>query len=235
MAYEEYLSTVNPRLLILLTDGLEESVKTINRLIDMIIQLNFDGDAPKNRCFIIVIGYGDNVRELCSGWLRDLYKHPIRYDKVKNKFLDGTGAVVEVEVNIPTFIEHTSNVPSSGNYVEAIKLISDLCEKWAEDYVMSPIVIDCSEKCCTEVASDEIKQLKTIETVDGQVLFFGSYSVHFDVEISLFSKMPDNWRIHYQKLELNEEDYSNGVFNRNNFVTIVSDFTESGGVAFNKF
>ena len=36
--------------------------RAVNKVIDNIIQKNFDGDAPKNRCFISVIGYNHNEK-----------------------------------------------------------------------------------------------------------------------------------------------------------------------------
>ena len=47
MPYELSQSSMNPRLLILLTDESEESVEVVNRIIDQQIQLNYDGCAPK--------------------------------------------------------------------------------------------------------------------------------------------------------------------------------------------
>lgn len=38
------------------------ATKAVNRVIDTIIQKNFDGKAPKNRCFISVIGYNHKVK-----------------------------------------------------------------------------------------------------------------------------------------------------------------------------
>ncbi len=72
--------------------------RAVNKVIDNIIQKNFDGDAPKNRCFISVIGYNHNVKELCSGWLKDLAANPLRYESLKKKMPDGTGGIIEVDV-----------------------------------------------------------------------------------------------------------------------------------------
>ena len=105
MPYEYTASSANPRLLILLTDESEESVKLVNFLIDRTMLLNFDGDAPKNRCFISVIGYNHNVKELCSGWLKDLDANPLRYETLKKKTPDGTGGLVEIDVKQPVWVE----------------------------------------------------------------------------------------------------------------------------------
>jgi hypothetical protein len=82
-------SSATPGLLIILldqsgsmTEPYEGTSRTkfatlaVNKVIDNIIQKNFDGEAPKNRCFISVIGYDNDVKELCSGWLKDLDANP---------------------------------------------------------------------------------------------------------------------------------------------------------------
>ena len=144
MPYENSASSANPRLLILLTDKSEESVKLVNFLIDRTIQLNFDGDAPKNRCFISVIGYNYNVKELCSGWLKDLDAKPLRYETVKKKMHDGAGGIIENEVTTPVWVESAEHQISIDIIDKAIYFVKELSLKWSEDNCMSPIVIDCS-------------------------------------------------------------------------------------------
>lgn len=109
------VSSADPRLLILLTDELEESVYLVNSIIEQIILRNYDGPTPKNRCFISVIGYNHNVKELCSGWLKDLDASPIRYETLKKKQPDGTGGIVEVEVKQPVWVEKNESQPSLDN------------------------------------------------------------------------------------------------------------------------
>ena len=102
MPYEYIVSSANPRLLILLTDESEESVELVNFLIDKTIQINFDGDAPKNRCFFSVIGYNHSLKDLCSGWLRELDSSLfLRIESQIMKLPDGAGGFVEVEVKQP--------------------------------------------------------------------------------------------------------------------------------------
>ena len=76
------------------------ATKAVNRVIDTIIQKNFDGKAPKNRCFISVIGYNHKVKDLIAGYLKDLDENPIRVDKVKQKISDGAGGILERTRNI---------------------------------------------------------------------------------------------------------------------------------------
>ena len=79
--------------------------KAVNKVIDNIIQKNFAGEAPKNRCFIAVIGYNHEVKELCSGWLTDLDNNPLRIENVKVKQPDGNGGIIEIEIEQPIWVE----------------------------------------------------------------------------------------------------------------------------------
>ena len=81
------------------------ATKAVNRVIDTIIQKNFDGKAPKNRCFISVIGYNHKVKDLIAGYLKDLDENPIRVDKVKQKISDGAGGILEIDKSMPIWVE----------------------------------------------------------------------------------------------------------------------------------
>ena len=221
MPYEYISSTAFPRLLILLTDELEESVKLVNSLIESTIEINFDRDAPKNRCYISVIGYSNNVKELCFGWLRDLDTNPLRVERQKT---------IEVEVQQPVWIESVKTLSSVHKYADAVLLASELSQKWSDDQSMSPIIIDCSEENHADSAKEEIKRLCSIVAKDGRALFFGCYSKNEDV-FNLFSKMPDEWEYRFKEWELKEEDYRRGLLNREHIGSIFSAMMRSGGMA----
>ena len=81
--YDRVWSSASPCLLIFLLDQsesmlqpyddrrsrLEVSTFMANRTIEHLIQMNYDGDCPIDSCFISIIGYNRDVKELCSGWL----------------------------------------------------------------------------------------------------------------------------------------------------------------------
>ena len=101
MAFEIINLTANPGLLILLTDGLEESVKLVNDIIDYLIQLNFNGAEPINHCNLIVLGYKKEVKALCSGWLRNLDESPKRIVSAIKKIHYGAGDFIDIVVKQP--------------------------------------------------------------------------------------------------------------------------------------
>lgn len=241
MPYEHFQSSVNPRLLILLTDELEESVRVVNKIIDQQIQLNFDGNAPKNRCFISVIGYKQNVKELCSGWLKDLDASPLSYQTYKKKLIveapDGVGGFFkkeeEIVMKLPVWIETSSKQPSFISYADSIKLAIELACLWSEDNVMSPIVIDISKECHANQATKEIEKLKSITTVDGNMLFFGSFSEDVDDSVSIYSNMPEEWKWRFYQWDLNNIFFRNGILHREKLFSIIDAITYTGGLPSN--
>ena len=229
MPYEKQPSSVEPRLLILLTDESEESVKVINCLIDQHIELNFDGISPKNRCFIAVIGYNHNVKELCSGWLRDLDASPLRYEKNKKMISDGTGGIVEIEATNPVWVEPSSHKASSNYFTDAIIIARKIAEDWVREYALPPIVLDCSSICCTKYAIEEIKSMKSISAEDGKTLFFGCYMNEQFCNNSFFSSIPEEWEYLFPKNEFDNKTFT--IKNIFSFFSAISDAAEEPGVA----
>lgn len=157
----------------------------VNKVIDNIIQKNFDGDAPKNRCFISVIGYNHNVKELCSGWLKDLDANPLRYETLKKKTPDGTGGLVEVEVKQPVWVEPIDK-DGATNMLGAFQLAKDLVEKWMADNAdgPAPVIINISDgvpyykgkdpRDCMEETVALANEIKSLSNNDGNVLIFNA-------------------------------------------------------------
>ena len=229
MSYEVCQSSANPRLLILLTDELEESVRVVNKIIDLLINLHFDGNAPKNRCFISVLGYSGNAQKLCSGWLSELDSSPLRTEITEKEVPDGVGGKINVKVMQPIWVEPSNKHLSNELYSNSIRLATQCCETWSNKFLMSPIIIDCSEECHVDYAMDEIDKMKRIQTLDGPVLFWGCYSNQNRVKDIPFSKIPQKWNEQLYKYNLNEKDYINGCLSREALFAILTSLMEMGG------
>lgn len=214
--------------------------RAVNKVIDNIIQKNFDGDAPKNRCFISVIGYNHNVKELCSGWLKDLAANPLRYESLKKKMPDGTGGIIEVDVQQPVWVEPIKS-DGATNMLGAFKLAKDLVEKWISDNPKNPapVIINISdgvpyydmkapEECMRETTS-LVEEIINMSNADGNVLIFnaqidnkGNGNVTFPSDRNKLSQeearflyditsiVPDSYKAAAAKNELPVENGSRG-------------------------
>lgn len=214
--------------------------RAVNKVIDNIIQKNFDGDAPKNRCFISVIGYNHNVKELCSGWLKDLAANPLRYESLKKKMPDGTGGIIEVDVQQPVWVEPIKS-DGATNMLGAFKLAKDLVEKWISDNPKNPapVIINISdgvpyydmkapEECMRETTS-LVEEIINMSNADGNVLIFnaqidnkGNGNVTFPSDRNKLSQeearflyditsiVPDSYKAAAAKNELSVENGSRG-------------------------
>ena len=161
------------------------SAKVINRVINTIIKKNFNKDKPKNRCFISVIGYGYEVKELCSGFLEDLYNNPIRIEKKTQKISDGNGGLVDVSVNQPIWVEPIKEDRWT-NMRDGFKMAKQLVEDWISDKpeCHAPVIINISDgmpyydyqepSVCIRETTDVAKQIMNISNSDGNVLIFNA-------------------------------------------------------------
>lgn len=196
---EKEWSSATPGLLIILLDQsgsmmsdyegttrTEFATRAVNRLIDDIIQRNFSGEAPKNRCFISVIGYDQNVKELCSGWLKDLDAQPLRYESLKKKITDGAGGLVEVEVKQPVWVEPIDK-DGATNMLGAFQLSKELVEKWMAENAdrPAPVIINISDgvpyydgknpRECMKETIALANEIKNLSNNDGDVLIFNAH------------------------------------------------------------
>ena len=143
MMWSEYWSSATPGLLIIICDQCEWSSALCNRIIGTIIQTNFNKDKPKKRCFISVIGYGAEVKELCSGFLEDLYNNPIRIEKRYQKVSDGNGGLVDVSFINPIWVDPIKAYQAN-RAIDGLMMAKLLVEDWIADHPVScrPVILD---------------------------------------------------------------------------------------------
>lgn len=161
------------------------ATRVVNRVIDSIIQKNYNGDHAKNRCFIVAIGYSVGATELCSGFLSDLDNNPKRMETIKKKISDGAGGLVEIDKNMPIWIDP---IEKDGwtDMAAAFKMAKQIIEKWVEDKpdCPAPVIINVSDgipyynhmetaECASETAKIA-KEIMDMTTADGNVLIFNA-------------------------------------------------------------
>ncbi|MGM9859889.1 MAG: hypothetical protein ACI31C_03945, partial [Muribaculaceae bacterium] len=196
--HEMQWSSATPGLLIILVDqsgsmssdydGNDSKIvfatKAVNRVIDTIIQKNYDGESPKNRCFISVIGYNNEVKVLTSGYLKELDANTIRVDTVKKKQPDGAGGLIDVDYKMPIWLD-----PSAGGVTDmngAFVLAQSIISKWIKDKPNSPapIIINISDGApfyngqepdiCMKQTIGVAKSIMSMSVADGNVLIFNA-------------------------------------------------------------
>jgi hypothetical protein len=159
----------------------------INRTINDLILTNSAGDKIKDRVFISIIGFGgsggnsvDNIR---SDYLSAFAEKPLRMEKLKKLISDGAGGLVEIDEELPIFIEPNSNGLTPMG--EAIAFAKQLIESWITKKPdnPAPVIINISDGFPYEGdGGDEpaktirnAQELLKLSTLDGNPLIF---SVH---------------------------------------------------------
>ena len=133
----------------------EFSCNIVNKFIDNIIQRSWDGEAPKNRCFVSVIGYNTNVTELRSGWLKDLAEKPLRFEKMQQKIPDGTGGILTLDVENPVWIEPT-DIQGVANMKGAFEQARSFVKRWMQDFpdFPAPVIMNFTSNDC--ISADQL-------------------------------------------------------------------------------
>ena len=162
----------------------EFAAKAVNHVINTLIQKNFDGKAPKDRCYVAVIGYDAEVKVLASGFLKELESSPKRIANVTKKVSNGEGGVIEVDTKMPIWIEPIYE-DSCTNMMGAFAVVNDLVANWIKDKpnYPAPVVINISdglpydgreiEECMYETINI-VNKLKEQSTSDGKVQIFNA-------------------------------------------------------------
>lgn len=87
----------------------EFQCKLVNDFITEIININMDGDKIKDRFFISLFGHSNSqVNDLRSDYVSFFGNNLLRIEKVKKKVSNGAGGQVEIDEEIPVFIEPIS-------------------------------------------------------------------------------------------------------------------------------
>ena len=162
----------------------EFASKAVNRVINTLIQKNFDGKVPKNRCYITVIGYDCNINKLVSGYLQDLESSPKRIASIKKKVGDGDGGVLEIDTKMPIWVEPIYE-DNYTNMMGAFEMVNDVVCSWVNDNpnYPAPVIINISdglpydgrevEECMSETIQI-VNKIKDINTADGKVQIFNA-------------------------------------------------------------
>lgn len=162
----------------------EFTAMVINSTINEIVNTNMDGDKIKDRVFISLIGYGgsggNSVDDLRSDYLSTFGNSPLRIEKVKKKISNGAGGLVEIDEELPVFIEPVANGLTPMG--EALNFAKSLIEGWVQKKSdnPAPVIINISDGIPYEGNNGDepnktirvAKEIMNISTIDGNPLIF---------------------------------------------------------------
>jgi hypothetical protein len=189
MAYGKKIGTDNPGVIVLLIDQsasmadpasdgrskAEHAALAVNRVLYEIQEASQSGASIKPRCMVGVVGYGAQVGAVVSGMIDDLAASPRRWDTLRRKEPDGAGGLVEVEFNMPIWVDPVAanGTPMAEAFAEAYRVLAG---GWLPGHPDSfpPIVINITdgEPNDSAAAAAEARRLMSLHTSDGGVLLF---------------------------------------------------------------
>jgi hypothetical protein len=141
--FSNYISSNTPVLIIFILDQSsrmaepfkgnltkdEYQCMIVNNFVNDLIFSNSAGDKIKDRFYIAIIGHSNNqANEIRTGYLSLFADNPLQINKVKRKFSDGAGGLVEIEQEEAIYIEPFSL--GSENQLDAFKLSKEWAISW---------------------------------------------------------------------------------------------------------
>jgi len=160
----------------------------INRTINELINTNMDGEKVKDRVFVSMIGYGGSsslaVDDIRSDYLSSFADNPLRMENLKKRVSDGAGGLIEIDEQMPIFIEPTANGLTP--MADALSFAKELIEGWLQKKPdnPAPIIINISDglpytgTTLNEAMNKAIsvsKEIMSINSNDGNPLIFNSH------------------------------------------------------------
>jgi len=191
MAYNKVpIGTSNPGLTMILVDqsysmrdaygaGQKKDVAAmaVNRVIYEIVLACQSGEKIKDRIYMAVIGYGDNIDVLIEGKISEIAENPIDTKEIMKKEPDGAGGLVEVKTIMPIWIKPKAEngTPMGHAFDVAHRVADNWIQKNSDNF--PPIVINISdgEPNDPDHTRDAALRLMDIQTNDGKLLMLNAH------------------------------------------------------------
>ena len=188
MAYSNVpIGTSNPGCIVILVDqswsmiedyetGTKAEVATlaVNRILEELVLVSLAGERIKDRCHVSVIGYGERVECIVDGMISEVELSLIEVKKVNKSIPDGAGGIVEVEVEMPVWVQPEANNGTPMH--EAFERAAEIIQHWCDDKPdgFPPIVINVTDGAATQpdLTADAARKVMNLHTTDGNVLVF---------------------------------------------------------------
>ncbi len=205
MSYQKQVGTPHPGLFIILIDQsgsmnaafengksrAEVAALAVNRCIQSILQRCKVMEQTKDRCFVVVIGYGaptvnpkaagQSAYLIVGGKISEVEKQMIRTDVIRKaaKVSDGAGGLIDGEkvINLDIWVEPyvEGNTPMGEAFMKA----EEFASKWVLEHPdnFPPVVINVTdgEPNDPDAAEKAARTLKNVATSDGNLLLFTAH------------------------------------------------------------
>jgi hypothetical protein len=188
MAYSNVpIGTSNPCCVVILVDQswsmsgdygtgtkAEVAALAVNHILEELVLAGRAGDTIRDRCHVSVIGYGERVECVVDGMISEIASSLIEVKKVKKSIPDGAGGLVEVEVEMPIWVQPEANDGTPMH--EAFERAAEIIQRWCDDKPdgFPPIVINITDGAATQpdLTGDAARKVMNLHTTDGSVLIF---------------------------------------------------------------
>ena len=156
------------------TTKAEGASRAVNRVLKELVWACRAGEKIRDRCHVSVIGYGEEVKCIVDGMISKVTESLIEFKKAKKLIPDGAGGVIEVEMEMPIWVEARAKngTPMHEAFERAAEIVQRWCAKWPNGFPPSVINITdgaANDPAMTETAASKVMNLGT---ADGKVLVY---------------------------------------------------------------
>ena len=169
----------------------EQAALAVNRVLEELVLSCRSGEEIRDRCHVTVIGYGERVECVVDGMISEVPSALLEVKKIKKLIPDGAGGVIEIESEMPVWLEPKAN--SQTPMHEAFQRATEVIERWTPDRPdgFPPIVINITDGAATrpDLAADAARKIMNFRTADGRVLVF---NLHIANSGKMVDPLPHN-------------------------------------------
>ena len=182
------IGTANPGCIVILVDQswsmsgsfgndgskAERVALAVNRVLEELILRCRSAEEIRDTFHATVIGYGAQVNSIVDGMTSEVAAALVRVEKVKKLIPDGEGGIIEIDLDMPIWIE-----PESDNGTpmhEAFERAGEVVEGWISDRpnAFPPIVINITDGVAPhpDLTAAAARKIMNLHTTDGHALIF---------------------------------------------------------------
>ena len=197
MAYSNLpIGTANPTCFVVLVDQswsmsqdwgdevtkADAATRAVNRVLEELVLACRSGENVRDRCHASVIGYGETVDCVVDGMISEVTSALLDVRKTTKLIPDGAGGVIEVEVEIPIWLESRADngTPMAEAFEQAEEVVQQWCTRWPNGFPPSVINITDGAANDPSEAAAAARKVMTVGTTDGNALVYNLHVTNKD-------------------------------------------------------